>query len=391
VRDGREKTAQEIEALHRRNGVSDEFATRMETLEQSVEGAIARLADRLAGAEATANEAIRALEHAPGARVETDAFRTMVEQRLDGMANSMTEIRAEIATQISTAGLVGSDNGPELDAALADVNRRVAAAERRQAQTIEAISIEIRRMSENIDKRMRSLETRNDDSAAVAVREEVERLSLSLDERLTEIDNRELATAERFGAEMGRLAERFDERFDGVERRSAEAIEHVGEQVARMAERFTQRQDTMARELTERIVESEERQSSRLTDAISNLNSRLVEAEELSGASISPVQKAMSSLAQRLQAVEDSVPGVKRSSYEEPKAPEISVVYALSAEPSVDVILDTPIVAANAQRRPQRTRRPRRGGLRRCAIVTRGVRRHGDGDSCTGTRAASAD
>ncbi|TPW08550.1 MAG: localization factor PodJL [Alphaproteobacteria bacterium] len=347
VRDGREKTAQEIEALHSRNGLSDEFTTRIETLEQTVEGTIARLADRLATAEATANEAIRALEHAPGAHVETDAFRALVEQRLDGMANSMTEIRSEIAAQIATAGLVGSDNGPELDAALADVNRRVAAAERRQAHTIEAISIEIRRMSESVDRRLRSLETRNDDAAAVAVREEVERLSLSLDQRLTEIDHRELASAERFGAEMGRLAERFDERFDGVERRSAEAIEHVGEQVARMAERFTQRQDTMARELTERIVESEERQSSRLTDAISNLNSRLMEAEELSGSSISPVQKAMSSLAQRLQAVEDSVPGVKRSSYGEPKSPDISVVYALSAEPPVEVVFDTPITAAN--------------------------------------------
>lgn len=347
VRDSREKTAQEIEALHNRNSTSDEFVTRIETLEQSVEGAIARLADRLATAEATANEAIRALEHAPGAQVETDAFRTMVEQRLDGMANSMTEIRSEIATQIATAGIVGSDNGPELDAALADVNRRVAAAERRQAHTIEAISIEIRRMSESVDRRLRSLETRNDDAAAVAVREEVERLSVSLDQRLSEIDHRELAAAERFGAEMGRLAERFDERFDGVERRSAEAIEHVGEQVARMAERFTQRQDTMARELTERIVESEERQSSRLTDAISNLNSRLMEAEELSGSSISPVQKAMSSLAQRLQAVEDSVPGAKRSSYEESRTPEIPVVYALSAEPQVEVVFDTPVMAAN--------------------------------------------
>lgn len=347
VRDSREKTAQEIEALHRRNGAPEEFTTRIETLEQSVEGAIARLAERLASAEATANEAIRALEHAPGAETETDAFRSMVEQRLDGMANSMSEIRTEIATRIATAEIAGSGDSSELDAALADVNRRVAAAERRQAHTIEAISIEIRRMSENIDKRLRSLETRNDDSAAVAVREEVERLSLSLDERLSEIDHRELATAERFGAEMGRLAERFDDRFDGVERRSAEAIEHVGEQVARMAERFTQRQDTMAREITERIVESEERQSSRLTDAITNLNARLVEAEELSGSSISPVQKAMSSLAERLQAVEDSVPGARRSTYEERKTPDVSVVYALSAKPPVDVEFETPVEAAN--------------------------------------------
>jgi len=340
VRDSREKTALELEGLHKKGG--EEFLTRVEKLEQAVESTIARLAERLATAEATANDAIRALEHAPGAAAETDAFRSMVEARLDGMASSMTDIRSEIASQIATAGLVGSADGPEVEAALADVNRRVAAAERRQAHTIEAISIEIRRMSDSVDRRLRALETRNDDSAAVAVREEVERLSISLEQRLGEIDQREIASAERVGAELGRLAERFDDRFDGVERRSAEAIEHVGEQVARMAERFTQRQDTIARELTERIVESEERQTSRLSDAISNLNARLSEAEELSGSSISPVQKAMTSLAQRLQAVEDSVPGAKRTRYDSSRSHDMPVVYALSSEPEVEVKIDPP-------------------------------------------------
>lgn len=347
VRDSREKTAQEIEALHAR-GPSEQFTARIEKLEQSVEGAMARLAERLATAEANANDAIRALEHAPGASAETETFRSMVEARLDGMAASMTEMRSHVATQIATAGLVGSADGPEIEAALADVNRRVAAAERRQAHTIEAISIEIRRMSETVDRRLRALETRNDDAAAVAVREEVARLSSSLEERLSEIDQRELAGAERVGAEMGRLAERFDERFDGVERRSAEAIEHVGEQVARMAERFTQRQDTMARELTERIVESEERQSSRLTDAIAKLNSRLIDAEERSGTAISPVQKAMSSIAERLQAVEDNVPGTARPTVYDPSKPNsLAIEYALSAEPEIDVVLEAPIEVAN--------------------------------------------
>lgn len=347
VRDSREKTAQEIEALHSR-GPTGEFVARIEKLESSVEGAIARLAERLATAESNANDAIRALEHAPGAAAETETFRSMVEQRLDAMAASMTDIRSDVATQIAAASIAGSDGGPEIEAALADVNRRVAAAERRQAHTIEAISIEIRRMSETVDRRLRALETRNDDSASETVREEVARLATALEERLAEIDQRELGTAERVGAEMGRLAERFDERFDGVERRSAEAIEHVGEQVARMAERFTQRQDIMARELTEKIVESEERQSSRLTDAIANLNSRLMEAEELSGSSISPVQKAMSSLAERLQAVEDGVPSTGRTTSYDPDRPnEMSVVYSLSAEPDVDVVIDPPIVAAN--------------------------------------------
>lgn len=310
VRDSRERTQSEIESLHQRieHGAGQgEYATRLTAVEKSVEDAIARLAERLVKAESTANDAIRQLENAPGAQAETAALRTMVETRLEGMAASMTNmiggVRAEIANKLAAEG------GHDLEQSLQEVHQRVALSERRQAQTIEAISIEIRRMSESVDRRLRNLEQRNDDSAAVAVREEVAALAAAIEDRLSGLENRELASVESVGVEMGRLAERFDERFDGVERRSAEAIEHVGEQVARMAERFSVRQDQVARELTERIVESEERQASRLADTISTVAAKLNAVEERTHATLSPVQKAMSRLATRLQAVEDGSRG----------------------------------------------------------------------------------
>ncbi len=309
VRDGRDRTASEIEYIRARmeTGGGAEQAARLSAVEKTVEDAIARLADRLVQAENTANDALRRLESAPGAGAETEALRTLVEQRLDSMAASMTEMVGGVRAEIE--GRIGGEAGPEMEAALADVNRRVAASERRQAQTIEAISIEIRRMSESIDRRLRSLETRNDDSAAVAVREEVARLATTLEDRINGIESREVASVERVGVEMGRLAERFDERFDGVERRSAEAIEHVGDQVARMAERLVTRQDQVARELTERIVESEERQTSRLTETLGIVASKLQAVEERTTTTLSPVQKAMTSFASRLQAMEDGARG----------------------------------------------------------------------------------
>ncbi len=143
----------------------------------SLDRALQRLADKLDETESTANTAIRhieetvsslsaRIEHGGGAAMETEAVRAMLEQRLDTMAQT---VREEITQELQSV----MTGGEGVEGALADVNRRLAAAERRQAQTIEAISIEIKRMSETVDQRLRSVESRNDDAAASAVREEL--------------------------------------------------------------------------------------------------------------------------------------------------------------------------------------------------------------------------
>src|SRR5690606_37210298 len=237
---------------------------------------------------------------------ETEAVRAMLEQRLDAMAQQVSqmvgEARIELQTQLQ-ASLEG-DSGEGLEVALADVNRRLAAAERRQAQTIEAISLEIRRMSETVDKRLRAVEARNDDAAGAAVREELSRMASTLEQRFDEIERREASAFDRMGLEVGRLSERLEERVGAVESRSAQAIEQVGEQVARMAERFNQRQDLLARELGERMLDSEERSSQRVTEAINSIMQRLAEVEEHSVEAIAPVQKAVSSVASKLEQFE---------------------------------------------------------------------------------------
>lgn len=279
---------------------------------QSLDRALQRLADKLQETESTANTAIRTLEetvsslgarieHGGGAAQETEAVRAMLEQRLDTMAQS---VREELAHELQAA-LAG---GEGVEAALADVNRRLAAAERRQAQTIEAISVEIKRMSETVDQRLRTVEARNDDAAASAVREELSRMASTLEQRFDEIERREAAAFDRMGLEVGRLSERLEDRVGAVEQRSAQAIEHVGEQVARMAERFNQRQDILARELGERMLDSEERAGQRVSEAISSIMQRLAEVEEHSQEAIAPVQKAVSSVASKLEQFESERP-----------------------------------------------------------------------------------
>ena len=243
-----------------------------------------------------------------GAVNETEAVRAMLEQRLDTMAQSVNqmvgEARSELAGQLQAAleGVAGEG----LEGALADVNRRLAAAERRQAQTIEAISLEIRRMSETVDKRLRAVESRNDDAAGAAVREELVRMTSTLEQRFDDIERREAAAFDRMGLEVGRLSERLEERVGAVETRSAQAIEHVGEQVARMAERFNQRHEVLSRELGERMLDSEERAGQRVAEAISSIMQRLSEVEAQSAEAIAPVQKAVSSVASKLEQYESA-------------------------------------------------------------------------------------
>jgi localization factor PodJL len=305
----------------------DAFEKRLAEIEaggavKTLDDSLQRLADRLAETESTANTAIRTLEETVssiGARLEsanavqeTEALRAMLESRLDAMATSVHEMvgqaREELTGQVQAALAGAQDEG--LEGALADVNRRLAAAERRQAQTIEAISLEIKRMSETVDKRLRTVESRNDDAAAAAVREELSRMSSTLEQRFDEIERREAAAFDRMGLEVGRLSERLEERVGAVENRSAQAIEHVGEQVARMAERFNHRHETLARELSERMIDSEERAGARVSEAIGSIMQRLAEVEEHSAEAIAPVQKAVSSVASKLEQFESAKAGV---------------------------------------------------------------------------------
>jgi localization factor PodJL len=293
-------------------------ADQVDGVVRTLDASLQRLAARIVETESTANTAIRTLEETVssiGARVEqvaaaqeTEALRAMLEQRLDTMAQSVTqmvgEARSELAGQLQAAmeGVAEQD----LEGALTDVNNRLAVAERRQAHTIEAISLEIKRMSESVDKRLRTLESRNDDAAASAVREELSRMATTLEQRFDEIEHREAAAFDRMGLEVGRLSERLEERVGAVESRSAEAIEHVGEQVARMAERFNQRHETLTRELGDRMVDSEERSGQRVSEAISSIMQRLAEVETSSAEAIAPVHKAVSRVASKLEQYESA-------------------------------------------------------------------------------------
>ena len=220
----------------------------------------------------------RASNNGGGAAQETEAVRAHARaaSRHHGANGARSRPGARSANARARSG---GDEGVE--GALADVNRRLAAAERRQAQTIEAISIEIKRMSETVDQRLRTVEARNDDAAASAVREE---LSTHGDDVGSSASTKSNAAKQQrstaWASKSAASPSAWKSASAPSNSRSAQAIEHVGEQVARMADRFNQRQDILARELGERMIDSEERAGQRVSEAISSIMQRLAEVEE---------------------------------------------------------------------------------------------------------------
>jgi localization factor PodJL len=103
---------------------------------------------------------------------------------------------------------------------------------------------------------------------------------------------------------MTKLATRLEERVQDSESRSARAIEQVGEQVAGVAQRIQSRQEQSMREISERLDASEQRQEARLSDVLSNVSERFERLREEADSKVSPVQRAIASLASRLDTIE---------------------------------------------------------------------------------------
>lgn len=199
--------------------VTDATQTSLDALDARLADTLADLrasvkiaTDRASVAETSADAAARALgeaAHLLTARIDsvaTDAaetatrvadIETTFDARVTDLASSVDSLRG--ALDAAFASLRPDD----IEATVSDVNRRMAAAEGRQAQTIEAVSVEIKRLSEALDRRMRLLEDAHQKS-------ELPKL----------IDAMQAQTAQRFGALDSRAAETASAlaaRFDAME------------------------------------------------------------------------------------------------------------------------------------------------------------------------------
>lgn len=296
---------------------------RLQRIESGMSGAVdqmgdtvKRIADRLTRAEHATNDAIRALEHSfvnlddrlkamapkPG-QPTIDDVRSVFERRIDTLAADVARMvadqRAELAREIEKA-LREGDAGR----AIADIQARLGATERRQAETFERAGAEIERIAVALDERVRAMEARNETGAASAIAE-IERIALALQRRMDGLESRDSEAAVRLGEEMARLAERLEAKVDQSEKRAADAISQIGDQVVQAAERLQQRQNEGIADLATRIDELDQKTQRTLDDRIGQIQSRMEAAEQRASAAAAPVEKALADVLNRLDSLED--------------------------------------------------------------------------------------
>ncbi|MEM1390171.1 MAG: peptidoglycan-binding protein, partial [Pseudomonadota bacterium] len=265
----------------------------------SMEATLVRIQDRLNRAESTTDAALMGLEQSfisldeRLVKVAEDAdprkseeMRQHIEARFEALANdlrnSVAAARSELADQIEAAA---TGENPELmgriETTIETLKKRLITGEERSSRTVEAIS------------------------------EQMNRLSSGLDQRLTSIEAQEERVIDQVSEQLTDIADTFDKRVEESEGRSAAAIEQVGQQVATAVNRLQAKQETTLADFKTEMDASSSRSEARLSQALSSVSDRLRQIQQQTVDHVSPVQKAMASLAARLEAVEDftSPPG----------------------------------------------------------------------------------
>ena len=301
----------------------DEVEGRVQAMEgdvsgaiQSMEGTLIRIQERLNRAEQTTDSALKALEGTfanfdqrihhiaeQASPEKANALRQELEQRFDSLARdlrvSVDESRRHLADEIERAV---AGNNPDLMGAL---ETRVNALESAEADArLESVDQQLNHLSNTLVRHVEESESRS--AAAIEkVGDQVVGLSESLHERVAQGEQRNAAAIEEVGNQVEGLSDSFAKRIADSERRSAGAIEQVGQQVATAIQHVQARQEQSQRKLAEKVAGSESRQEARLSDALSNISSRLADMQSQTATAVSPVQRAIVSLASRLEALED--------------------------------------------------------------------------------------
>lgn len=272
---------------------------------ESMEGTLLRIQDRLNRAETTTDAALKSLEstfehlderiEAVASTVDpelAERLRAEFEARFEDISASVQDTiantRQELAEEITRAA-TGVETGviSDLKGGLDDVRKKLSETDERQNRAIETVGSQVSRLSSSVDERISELESQDETATAEAVRDQIDRLSENVSEKIETI------------------ADHVDARVTESEQRSADAIEQIGDQVASVTGRIQSRQDEAIRLLQKEMADTHKRSDARLSDALANVSERLEEMQARSAEGLSPVQKAIASLATRLEAVEE--------------------------------------------------------------------------------------
>ena len=296
-------------------------------------------------------------------------FQKRLDSLAEDLSRPIHAVRADVERRLEEVVRTGNPEKVErLERTIRQLQEQVQIAEARQADAVEAMSSQVERLSRAVDDRLRSVEARGDQRSIDDVRREMTRLADTIDARLGNVETSHRSTGESLdrlntavddklhalekrsagaldavgeqvalvaerlqkrqdesvqrlsdriaetaasarpldNTEIDRLADRLDERVKESERRSAEAIGQIGEQVARVADRLQTQHVESLRAFETRLSESGRSYENKLSDVLSEVQRRMDEVGDQSTAFLAPMQKTVSSLARRLEGLEDT-------------------------------------------------------------------------------------
>lgn len=337
-------------------------------------------------------------------------FQKRLDSLAEDLSRPIHAVRADVERRLEEATRAANPEKLErLERTIRQLQEQVQVAEARQADAVEAMSSQVDRLSRAVDERLRSVEARGDQRSIDDVRREMTRLADTIDARLDSVETSGRAAQDAIGrlntavddklqalekrsagaidavgeqvalvaerlqkrhdesvqrlsdrisetaaaarpldnSEIDRLADRLDERVKESERRSAEAIGQIGEQVARVADRLQTQHAESLRAFETRLADSGRNYEAKLGDVLSEVQRRMEEVGDQSTAFLAPMQKTVSSLARRLEGLEDArrdgaTPEVTRD------IPVVTDEYVILDDEPTDVVLDEPRIAPAA-------------------------------------------
>ena len=272
----------------------------------------------LAGLENSFNELDDRMSHfaEDGVQNLRQEFEDRLKSVKDELATTVAATRADLAQQIEEASVAPTEAFAEMSNAVSELHKRFRRSEQRQTQAVEAIGEEVAQLTDTLEKRVRNMEERNESELSSGLRDQLNEFATVFQKRLAEFESKDTgASAETVGAKLNEMAEKLNKRVEESEERSASAIRDFTDHVTTLTKNLQAKQDENISKLSDEIKASEGRQKETMTTAFNQVNDRIAQVEEATSATVSPIQKAMASLAERLQSIEEfSNPGGVASS-----------------------------------------------------------------------------
>ena len=249
-----------------------------------------------------------------------------LERRLDRLtddvATAITDTRAQIA-----AARTDSTSQPRVDrleAALTQALQRADETDRRQGENLSRIGEQITQLAAAMDKRVTESEKRTLEAA------EASRAEGQLERRLDTTRKENKRAMLRMGEEVSRLGRALAERIAKSEARSSEVVSAATDKMTEAVERLENARGAREEDLDERLLKSETRTAERIEKAMTGVQERLSSMRDDAEQAMTPVERAMTALADRLEVIENSTAKPQASETTEKKDP------AINGAPNID-------------------------------------------------------